>query len=66
MYKRQVGESWAFPCVLSLFDYSFTDGTYRVVKEIGDQTLTAEFTLTDGAAISAETPYGFGLSLIHI
>ena len=60
LYTLHVGESWAFPCVLSLFDYSFTDGTYRVVKEIGDQTLTAEFTLTDGAAISAETPYGFG------
>ena len=59
-YTLHVGESWAFPCVLSLFDYSFTDGTYRVVKEIGDQTLTAEFTLTEGAAISAETPYGFG------
>ena len=60
LYTLHVGESWAFPCVLSLFDYSFTDGTYRVVKEIGDQTLTAEFTLTDGAAISAETPCGFG------
>ena len=60
LYTLHVGESWAFPCVLSLFDYSFTDGTYRVVKEIGDQTLTAEFTLTEGAAISAETPYGFG------
>lgn len=60
LYTLHVGESWAFPCVLSLFDYSFTDGTYRVVKEIGDQPLTAEFTLTEGAAISAETPYGFG------
>ena len=60
LYTLHVGESWAFPCVLSLFDYSFTDGTYRVVKEIGDQPLTAEFTLTEGAAIFAETPYGFG------
>ena len=60
LYTLHVRESWAFPCVHSLFDYSFTDGTYRVVKEIGDQTLTAEFTLTEGAAISAETPYGFG------
>ena len=24
----------AFACSLSLFDYGFTDGTYRVVKDI--------------------------------
>ena len=61
LYSRDPGESWAFPCSLSMFDYDFSGGgTFRVVKEIGDQTLTAEFTLTDGAAISAETPYGFG------
>ena len=61
LYSRDPGESWAFPCSLSMFDYDFSGGgTFRVVKEIGDQTLTAEFTLTEGAAISAETPYGFG------
>lgn len=61
LYSRDPGESWAFACSLSMFDYDFSGGgTFRVVKEIGDQTLTAEFTLTDGAAISAETPYGFG------
>ena len=61
LYTLPSGEKQAFPCILSLFDYDFSGGgTFRVVKEIGDQTLTAEFTLTDGAAISAETPYGFG------
>ena len=61
LYTLPPGEKQAFPCALSLFDYDFSGGgTFRVVKEIGDQTLTAEFTLTEGAAISAETPYGFG------
>lgn len=61
LYTLPSGEKQAFLCSLSMFDYDFSGGgTFRVVKEIGDQTLTAEFTLTDGAAISAETPYGFG------
>ena len=65
LYTLPAGESWAFPCVLSQFDYEFTDGTYRVVKELealpGDAELLpceAEFTLREGAPISAETPYG--------
>ena len=61
LYTLPSGEKQAFPCSLSMFDYDFSGGgTFRVVKEIGDQTLMAEFTLTEGAAISAETPYGFG------
>ena len=67
LYTLPAGQSWAFPCVLSLFDYDFTEGTYRVVKEMealpgGAELLPceAEFTLETGAAISAETPYGFG------
>lgn len=60
-YNLAPGEKFAQACNLSMFDYDFSGGgTFRVVKEIGDQTLTAEFTLTEGAAISAETPYGFG------
>lgn len=55
------GEKQAFPCILSLFDYDFSGGgTFRVIKEIGEYTAAAEFTLTKGAVISAETPYGFG------
>lgn len=60
LYSRDPGESWAFACSLSLFDYDFTDGDYRVVKEIGGLPCEAEFTLETGAAVSAETPYGFG------
>ena len=67
MYTLPAGESWAFPCVLSLFGCDFTEGTYRVVKEVavlpGETEFTlpveAEFTLAEGARISAETPYGF-------
>ncbi len=60
LYTLPSGEKQAFPCSLSLFDYDFTDGDYRVVKEIGGLPCEAEFTLETGAAISAETPYGFG------
>lgn len=59
LYSRDPGESWAFPCVLSMFDYDFTEGTYRVVKEVGGLPCEAEFTLAEGARVSAETPYGF-------
>ena len=60
-YNLAPGEKFAQACNLSMFDYDFSDGgRFRVVKTVGDQTLTAEFTLTEGAAISAETPYGFG------
>lgn len=66
LYTLPAGESWAFPCVFSQFDYDFTDGTYRVVKEVEAlpgqaETLPceAEFTLRTGAAVSAERPYGF-------
>ena len=66
LYTLPAGESWAFPCVLSLFGCDFTEGTYRVVKEVAvlpsggvHPALEAEFTLAEGARISAETPYGF-------
>ena len=67
LYTLPAGEFWAFPCVLSLFDYDFTEGTYRVVKDLevlpGEAEplpCWAEFTLRKGAAVSAEAPYGFG------
>ena len=48
-------------CYFSIFDYDFSGGgTFRIVKEVGDQTLTAEFRLEPEAAASAEAPYGFG------
>ena len=60
-YILQPGEKHAGTCSFSQFDYDFSGGgTFRVIKVVGDQTLTAEFTLGEGAAISAETPYGFG------
>ena len=60
LYTLEPNRQWAFACSLSLFDYDFTDGDYRVVKEVGGLPCTAEFTLETGAAVSAETPYGFG------
>lgn len=49
------GTARAFTVVFSFYDYDFQPGVYRVLKD----GYSAEFTLTDGAAISAETPYGF-------
>lgn len=54
------GETVALSCALSVFDYDFSaGGIYRIVKTAEGQTCTAEFRLTPGAAVSAETPYGF-------
>ena len=58
-YELPAGGSIAMACHLSMFDYDFSDGTYRIVKEVEGQTCTAEFHLKTGAAISADTPYGF-------
>lgn len=49
------GTARAFTVAFSFYDYDFQPGVYRVLKD----GYSAEFTLTDGAAISAETPYGF-------
>ena len=53
------GETIALSCWLGMYDHDFCDGTYRVVKEVEGQTCAAEFRIKEGAAISAETPYGF-------
>ena len=54
------GKSIALSCWLGMYDHDFCGGTYRIVKEVEGQTCTAEFRMKEGAAISAETPYGFG------
>lgn len=66
LHTLPAGESWAFPCALSMFDYDFTEGAYRVVKDVAvlpggaeSLSLEAEFTLAEGARVSAEAPYGF-------
>ena len=58
-YELPAGGSIAMACHLSMFDYDFSDGTYRIVKEVEGQTCTAEFHLKTGTAISADAPYGF-------
>ena len=54
------GEAVALGCWLGMYDHDFCDGTYRIVKEVEGQTCAAEFRMKEGAAISAEAPYGFG------
>lgn len=43
---------------LSFLDYNFTDGTYRIIKMIGDKNYCAVFELGE-SNITADTPYGF-------
>lgn len=43
---------------LSICDYMFIDGTYRICKEIGNKNYYAEFELGK-SNITASTPYGF-------
>lgn len=51
----------ALACNLSAFDCDFSGGgTYRIVKAIDGEYCAGEFKLVEGAAISAETPYGYG------
>ena len=64
LHTLPAGESWAFPCALSLFDFDFTEGAYRVVKDVavlpgGALYVYLLFTLAEGARVSAEAPYGF-------
>lgn len=57
----QDGGTLALSCSLSAFDYDFSGGgTYRIVKTIGDEVYAGAFKLVEGAAVSAETPYGYG------
>ena len=58
-YELPAGGSIAMACHLSMFNYDFSDGTYRIVKEVEGQTCTAEFHLKTGTAISADALYGF-------
>lgn len=54
------GGTVALSCWLDAVDWDLSDGgTYRIVKTVGDQTCAGEFRLTQGAAISADRPYGF-------
>ena len=57
-YVLPAGGSIAMACHLSMFDYDFSDGTYRIVKTVEGQPCAASFTLKAGAAVSAERPYG--------
>jgi len=44
--------------VLSMLDHSFTDGTYRIVKEISGSYYAAEFEIGD-SAVGKNSPYGY-------
>lgn len=49
------GTACAFSGALSVYDYEFEPGFYRVVKD----GYSAGFTMAEGADISTERPYGF-------
>jgi hypothetical protein len=43
---------------LSSLDYTFSDGQYRLIKEIGDKRYFADFEI-GASPITAETPFGY-------
>ena len=54
------GGKLALSCDLSVFYHDFSGGgTYRIVKTVGGEVCAGQFKLVEGAAISAETPYGY-------
>ena len=59
-YVVEPGGTLALPCDLSCYDRSaFPGGHFRIVKTVGGKVCTAEFTVSEDAPITAETPYGF-------
>ena len=57
-YALEPGGTMALPCGFDLYEEKPEMGTYRLVKNVGGQTLYAEFEL--GAShYTAKTPYGF-------
>ena len=57
-YALEPGGTMALTCGFGAFQEAPEDGTYRLVKTVGGQTLYAEFELGD-SPYPAETPYGF-------
>lgn len=57
-YELQPGQTMALTCGFDLYKEEPETGTYRLVKNVGGQTLFAEFELGD-SPYTADTPYGF-------
>lgn len=57
-YGLEPGDTLALTCGFDLFEEAPEDGTYRLVKTVGGQTLYAEFELGD-SPYTAAAPYGF-------
>ena len=57
-YVVAPGEKWGNAFSFFPYDYTVTDGRYRLIKEIGGKLYRAEFTI--GASdITADSPYGY-------
>lgn len=57
-YELQPGKTMALTCGFDLYEEEPETGTYRLVKNVGGQTLYAKFELGE-SPYTAETPYGF-------
>lgn len=53
------GGTMALTCWMEMFQEKLENGVYRMVKQVGGETLYAEFEIGD-SPYTAETPYGFG------
>ena len=58
-YALEPGGTSALTCGFGLYQERAEAGTYRLVKQVGDETLYATFELGD-SPYTEETPYGFG------
>ena len=57
-YELQPGKTMALTCGFDLYEEEPEAGTYRLVKNVGGQTLYAKFELGE-SPYTADTPYGF-------
>ena len=58
LYTLEAGGSHSFGVSSRMFDYDFKAGSYRVVKEIGGEYVSAEFEIADGG-MGKDNPYGY-------
>lgn len=58
LYSLGAGGTSSFTVHLGILDYAFSDGEYRIVKELNDTVYAAEFSMGQ-SRVSADSPYGF-------
>lgn len=58
LYRVEDGNVFGDCILFDWMDYDFADGEYRIVKQIGEHLLKAEFSMGE-SAITPRTPFGY-------